>query len=142
MNMKINNLFVSPHFRLVEFQCRCCGCVKLHPELLAKLEKLREVWKSPLLITSGFRCSQHNRNVKGAEGSLHILGQAADVVVFRDDQPRFIEEAKEAGFDQAIPYGTRDFVHLGIFGRDERVILPVNQHKWETAAAVNAGAGA
>ncbi|HPD98125.1 MAG TPA: D-Ala-D-Ala carboxypeptidase family metallohydrolase [Synergistales bacterium] len=140
--MKTNNFFVSPHFRLVEFQCRCCGCVKLHPELLAKLEILREAWKSPLLLTSGYRCPNHNKTVQGVEGSLHLLGQAADIVVFSEDQPRFIEEAKMAGFDQAIPYGKRNFVHLGIFGQDERVILPVNQHKWETAAVVHAGAGA
>jgi hypothetical protein len=32
-------------------------------------------------------------------------------------------------------------VHLGIFGRDPRLVLPMNQHKWETAAIVNAGTG-
>lgn len=139
--MKVNNLFVSPHFRLAEFQCRCCGCVKLHPELLVKLERIREAWGSPLLLTSGFRCEKHNKNVKGVEGSLHLMGQAADIVVFQADQEKFIDAAKEAGFDQAIPYGARNFVHLGIFGGDERIVLPVNQHKWETAAVVHAGAG-
>jgi len=138
--MKVNNLFVSPHFRLTEFQCRCCECVKLHPELLAKLEVLRETWGSPLLLTSGFRCARHNKKVNGAEGSLHLLGQAADIVVFQADQGEFTDAAKEAGFDQAIAYGSRNFVHLGIFGRDERIVLPVNQHKWERTAVVDAGA--
>ncbi|MDO9509487.1 MAG: D-Ala-D-Ala carboxypeptidase family metallohydrolase [Thermovirgaceae bacterium] len=139
--MKVNDIFVSPHFRLNEFQCRCCGCVKLHPELLVKLESLRESWGSPLLLTSGFRCSQHNRKVDGAEASLHLLGQAADIVVLNGNQPEFIEAAEKEGFDQVIPYEKRNFVHLGIFGGDERVSLPVNQHKWEMADTVNAGAG-
>lgn len=140
--MKANNIFVSPHFRLIEFQCRCCGCVKLHPELLVKLENLREAWGSPLLLTSGFRCAQHNRKVDGAESSLHLLGQAADVVVPEANQREFTEAAEKEGFDQVIPYGKRNFVHLGIFGRDERISLPVDQHKWEMAAPANAGAGA
>lgn len=138
--MRANDLFVSPHFRLLEFQCRCCGCVKLHPELLVKLEDLRGAWGSPLLLTSGFRCAKHNKDVKGAEGSLHLMGQAADVAVLQANQAGFIDAAKETGFDQAIPYGSRNFVHLGIFGGDERIVLPVNQHKWETAVVVDAGA--
>lgn len=139
--MKANNIFVSPHFRLIEFQCRCCGCVKLHPELLVKLENLREAWGSPLLLTSGFRCAQHNRKVDGAESSLHLLGQAADIVVPEANQREFAEAAEKEGFDQVVPYGKRNFVHLGIFGNDERVSLPVDQHKWEMAVTANAGAG-
>ena len=139
--MKVNNLFVSPHFRLAEFQCRCCGNVQLHPELLVKLENLRDAWGSPLLLTSGFRCSRHNKKVNGAEASLHLRGQAADIVVLEDVQEEFIEAAEKTGFNQAIPYGKRNFVHLGIFGNDERVILPVNQHKWEMAVPLHAGAG-
>ncbi|MDI9391725.1 MAG: D-Ala-D-Ala carboxypeptidase family metallohydrolase [Synergistota bacterium] len=139
--MKANNIFVSPHFRLTEFQCKCCGCVKLHPELLVKLENLRDAWGSPLLLTSGFRCSRHNRNVNGAEASLHLLGQAADVVVPEEVQREFSELAEKMGFDQVIPYGKRNFVHLGIFGNDERVILPVKQHKWEMAVPLHAAAG-
>ena len=140
--MKVNNIFVSPHFRLTEFQCRCCGCVKLHPELLVKLENLRSAWGSPLLLTSGFRCEKHNKKVNGAEASLHLLGQGADIVVPNVNQREFIEAAEKEGFDQVIPYAKRNFVHLGIFGSDERVILPLNQHKWEMADMVNAGAGA
>jgi len=140
--MQPNNIFVSPHFRLTEFQCRCCGCVKLHPELLVKLERLREAWGSPLLLTSGFRCEKHNKKVNGAEASLHLLGQAADVVVLEENQREFMEAAEKEGFDQFIPYGKRNFVHLGIFGRDERISLPVNQHKWEMAVPVHAGAAA
>ena len=140
--MRPNDIFVSPHFRLTEFQCRCCGCVKLHPELLVKLEKLRDAWGSPLILTSGFRCDKHNRKVNGAEASLHLMGQAADVVVLDENQREFSGAAEKAGFDQIVTYGKRNFVHLGIFGRDSRITLPVNQHKWEMAVPLHVGAAA
>jgi uncharacterized protein YcbK (DUF882 family) len=116
--------------------------VKLHPELLVKLEKLRDAWGSPLILTSGFRCDKHNRKVNGAEASLHLMGQAADVVVLDENQREFSEAAEKAGFDQIVTYGKRNFVHLGIFGRDSRITLPVNQHKWEMAVPLHVGAAA
>lgn len=112
--MRANDVRISEHFRLIEFECACCGCVRLHPELLKHLEGMRARWGEPLFVTSGFRCERHNREVGGVPKSLHRLGQAADVVVIRADQPRFLSLAKKEGFDEVIAYPGRDFVHLGL----------------------------
>lgn len=97
-----------------EFQCPCCLCTRVHTRLVDKLEDLREIWKKPLFITSGYRCEKHNQEVGGVPHSLHRKGLAVDVVVFWPEQKVFQECARVVGFDSVITYDKRNFVHLGI----------------------------
>jgi len=113
--MRINDIRVAPHFMLREFECRCCSCVRLHPELVKKLEAIRQYLDMPIIVTSGYRCEKHNKEVGGVQRSLHLVGQAADVAIPASGQKNFIAIAKKIGFDQALAYPSRNFVHLGIF---------------------------
>lgn len=45
------------------------------------LERLRSIVNKPVIINSGYRCSQLNKSVGGAVTSQHLLGQAADIKV-------------------------------------------------------------
>lgn len=110
--MRLNDIQISPNFRLREFQCPCCHAVTLHPKLLAAMQKLRGDLAAPLIVTSGYRCARHNSDVGGARNSLHRRGLAADVAVAPTCQSRFCEMAKKAGFARAIAYPRRSFVHL------------------------------
>ncbi len=76
----INDIRLTPNFRLVEFQCKHCGSVKLDPELVRRLQAMRDELGHPLVITSGYRCPEHNKAVGGAAGSQHLHGTAADIV--------------------------------------------------------------
>lgn len=75
----INDVRMAQNFRLAEFQCIHCGAVKIDPELIRRLQKMREEIGKPLIINSGYRCPEHNRAVGGAKDSQHIHGRAADV---------------------------------------------------------------
>jgi uncharacterized protein YcbK (DUF882 family) len=73
---------VSEHFDREEFECGCgCGFATVDVELLAVLEDLRSVYATPIKINSGCRCEKHNKAVGGEEGSKHMQGIAADIVV-------------------------------------------------------------
>lgn len=109
----INDIQVSPHFKLREFQCRCCGAVKLSPELLAMLELVRAAWGGPLVITSGYRCPSHNKAIGGAARSLHMSGVAADISASGRDQARLREIAEYAGFTEVICGGVKNYLHVG-----------------------------
>lgn len=73
---------ISKHFNSSEFDCKCnepgCAITLVDDLLLRGLEEIRER-SGPLKITSGFRCLAHNIKSGGAEKSLHLTGQAADI---------------------------------------------------------------
>lgn len=115
--MRINDLQVSAHFNLREFQCPCCHRVMVHPRLVRMLEKLRGMFGRPLILTSGYRCLPHNRDVGGVDHSLHMIGQAVDVAVMAIQQHDFTAYAVQAGFDSVLPNRMRNYVHLGIGGK-------------------------
>ena len=43
------------------------------------LDPLREAWRRPIHVNSGYRCPELNRAVGGAPGSQHMKGEAADI---------------------------------------------------------------
>lgn len=45
------------------------------------LQPIREHFKSPVIITSGYRCAQVNKLVGGVSTSQHCKGQACDFTV-------------------------------------------------------------
>lgn len=59
-----------------------------YPAAEKKLEKLcktilqpiRDKWKAPIIVTSGYRCPELNTLIKGSKTSQHIRGEAADIL--------------------------------------------------------------
>lgn len=83
-------------------------------------EALEEVRRSlgalPLLVSSGYRCPELNRAVKGSRNSAHMAGLAVDFTVPRFGSTLQLARAvtgSATGFDQVInEYGR--WVHLGL----------------------------
>lgn len=48
-------------------------------ELSILLQKIRDIYNKPIIITSGYRCEKLNKAVGGSKTSQHRLGQAADI---------------------------------------------------------------
>ena len=70
------------NFGLDEFKCKCgCGHVEVNSDLLDLLQKARDVL-GPLMLTSAYRCPNHNDKVSstGPEGP-HTTGLAVDIHV-------------------------------------------------------------
>lgn len=101
-----------------QIACSCCGSCSLQPRLVICLERLAAAWFKlkgrPIRVTSVYRCVKHNSSptVKGAKGSKHLLGQAADCAIKKIDQEEFIKLAKECGFT-GIGIG-QTFVHIDV----------------------------
>lgn len=72
-----------PHFEKSEFTCKCgCELNNINYNLVNILEDIRSHFGDyPLIITSGCRCSKHNANVGGVEGSRHVIGKASDFYI-------------------------------------------------------------
>ena len=70
------------HFKKSEFTCKCgCGLNNIDINLVYILEKIRNNFNKPVIITSGCRCKKYNAFVGGVSNSKHLYGKAADFVV-------------------------------------------------------------
>ncbi len=100
-------------FSKKEFNCRCCGKSNISANLILKLDLARELAETPFVITSGYRCPKHNREVGGVKDSAHVLGLAVDIAV-PDNVARLniLRGLIIAGF-RRIGIG-KDFIHADI----------------------------
>ena len=108
---------LTKNFSRLEFTCRCgCGYDDINLDLVAALQKLRDLLGQSLHVTSGCRCKAHNAAVGGAVNSYHVKGWAADVSTklispgaLADYAEEHIQEFREGGIGR-YP----GFVHLDI----------------------------
>ena len=82
---------LSPHFNAREFRCSCGKSHEtlLVSELVDKLEQLYTALNcSKIIVTSGYRCPEHDKAVGGTSSGQHTKGTAADVCCYgKDGQP-------------------------------------------------------
>lgn len=100
---------LSPHFSTAEFRDRRTGEVKVDPELVQRLEKLRALVGRPLRIVSGYRSPSTNKAVGGARYSQHLYGRAVDIPYGYATVP----QAELAGF-RGIGRRDRFAVHVDV----------------------------
>ena len=110
----INRIKIAPNFHLNEFECPCCHQVKIHPVLLDKLQRLRDIIDGPIYITSGYRCRRENSRVGGVPHSYHLYGMAADVYSKMVSLEELLDLAAQVGFKGIGYYPKRGFLHLDI----------------------------
>lgn len=70
------------YFKQSEFACKCgCGFDSIDLRLVKICDEIREHFNSPMIITSGCRCANHNSKVGGVQGSRHVLAKAVDFYI-------------------------------------------------------------
>jgi len=72
----------------------------MKPDFLDKLQTIRDEFKKPMRINSGFRCSKHDANVsssKIAGKGPHTTGHAVDVGISGSDALLLVELAVKNG---------------------------------------------
>ena len=85
---------------------------------MRRLQMLRNLYRKPMYITSGFRTQAYNKQIGGAARSLHLEGKAADIHVFGAEAFELLGLAIAVGFkgvgvQQKGPHLTR-FIHLDL----------------------------
>lgn len=127
---------MTNYFELNEFTCRCANqdCegklpkLKMKPQLLQALNRVREEFGQAILVTSGYRCDAHNRAVGGAKASQHLTGSAADIIPSKNN-PEDLERLWELCLAEKGFTGIGDgrdscFIHV-----DCRVLKPSEKRK-------------
>lgn len=106
---------LSQNFSTKEFTCPCgiCRDQRVSKALIDKLQRIRDV-VGPITVTSGFRCALYQealkkRGYKTAKKSMHLEGQAADIVAA--DMDKLLEECEKEF--QAIGIA-KNFLHVDL----------------------------
>ncbi len=82
-------------------------------ELAKELDKIREAWGSPILVTSWFRPSLVNLQVGGVRNSRHIIADAADIRPGDKARLPEFQQWLDSRWFGALGYGQRrGFVHI------------------------------
>lgn len=90
-------------FSKKEFRCKCGGkyCngypAEIDLTMVRYADEIRRRIGVPLGVNSGLRCSQHNRNEGGVDGSQHTLGTAVDL-----GKPSGVTVAKMAAIAEEV----------------------------------------
>lgn len=109
---------LSANFSSTEFDCHgngCCSETIINPKLVEYVQKIRDHFGKSITVTSGYRCTTHNRNVGGATGSRHSKGDAADIVVSGVTPVEVAKYAESIGIKGIGLYETNSdghFVHI------------------------------
>lgn len=87
------------HFAPSEFSCPCCNANEMWPSVTSALDFARSLADVPFIITSGYRCEDHNQDVGGSPTSSHLNGTAVDIHCADSvSRYRIITALLEAGF--------------------------------------------
>jgi zinc D-Ala-D-Ala carboxypeptidase len=92
------NWALYPNFSEAEFRCRATGKCEMHPDFMARLQKLRTVYGRPMRISSGYRDRTHPVEMRKATTGAHAMGRAADIAVDGWEAMRLLQLAVEVGF--------------------------------------------
>ncbi len=106
-------------FKKSEFDCRCgCGRNEMDPDFLRKLDDHRSRVDFPFVVTSGYRCPDHNEAVSNTGRSgPHTTGRAVDLALFGRRAFGVMRHATLGGWYSGIglnqrgPHNKR-FIHL------------------------------
>lgn len=120
----LNDIQLSKNFKLREFQCKHCHAVKLCPELLRRLQAMREECGRAIIINSGYRCATHNKSVGGATNSQHLSGRAADIQISGYSVSQMVALAEKYFGKGGIGIGS-NYIHV-----DSRDAAGLKQARW------------
>ena len=101
------------YFKDSEFACKCGCSGNIKPELLEKLHRAREIAGVPFVITSGYRCKEHNAKIGGSPTSSHLKGLAVDIRISNQNDGKILKALYCAGFNR-VGIDENSFIHVDI----------------------------
>ena len=104
---------LSEHFTVREFACSDGSDeIRIDPNLVKYLEKIRAHFGKPVRITSGYRSPAYNAKVGGVKNSYHMKGMAADIVIDGVKSKEVAQYAETIGCGGIGWYEASNFTHI------------------------------
>ncbi len=109
---------LTENFSYDEVRCPCgCGNANISKELINKVQVIRSALEVPLIVTSGVRCEDYNREIGGDEDSEHVPNtfRAGEGIDLKCEDSEFRWKLIGLGMLIFKRVGVGDgFVHFGI----------------------------
>lgn len=94
-------------------------------QLAGFAQRIREIIRKPIIVTSGFRCVKLNNAVGGSLTSQHLLAEALDIKVSGKTSKELIQMliASDLKYDQIIweTSGNASWAHVSIGSKKEKL---------------------
>jgi len=105
---------LSRNFSADEFECHCGKCREtiIDSDLIDGLQIVRDKIGMPVVVVSGYRCHAHNKKVGGVKNSQHLIGRAADIMVYSKTPHRVAKLCQH--FKGVGVYPKLGFVHCDV----------------------------
>ena len=111
---------LTKNFSKGEIACPLSGDSRISPRLMEKMQQVRDILGRGVILTSGVRSVQHNKNVGGVDGSAHVPrdledgeGEVCHAVDIRCSSSRDRYEMLPLCFSRFNRIGIgRDFIHV------------------------------
>ena len=90
------------------------------------LDPLREEYKNPINVNSGYRCDTLNKAVGGSKTSQHCLGLAADITAgskFENKKLFILAQQLNLPYDQLINEKNYSWIHISYSKNPRKQIL-------------------
>ena len=90
------------------------------------LDPLREEYKNPINVNSGYRCDILNKAVGGSKTSQHCLGLAADITAgskFENKKLFILAQQLNLPYDQLINEKNYSWIHISYSKNPRKQIL-------------------
>lgn len=105
------------YFDAKELECKCgCGTNRFDDNFKRLLNRIRDDFAKPMIITSAYRCPDHPIEKRKEKPGAHGLGVAVDVAVSGGDALELIRVAQEHGIQRigVQQKGSGRFIHLDV----------------------------
>ncbi|NKB39449.1 MAG: DUF882 domain-containing protein [Ilumatobacter sp.] len=99
-----------------ELACRGTGKLMVNADAMDKLQAMRTMIGSPLMLNSAYRSKEHNTAVGGAKSSLHMKARAFDISIIGHNPARLDYMGHAAGFGGFGYYRRNNFIHFDTGG--------------------------
>lgn len=86
------------NFSRDEMKCRETGECRMIPSFMDRLQKVREEFNKPMVVTSGYRSRNHSIELKKVRIGAHAMGCAVDIECAGSDALKLFEIALKHGF--------------------------------------------
>lgn len=107
---------MTGYFSEGELACKHCGEYFFDERFLALLNRIRHACGFPLVVTSGYRCSDHPAERNKARPGAHTRGLAVDLAVSYERAFTLVAVAIEHGVPRVgvSQKGKNRFIHLDV----------------------------